>query len=217
MKLRIALLAATTAGLLASSLMLANARQNVEATAIKAPPIASLSVDSNTILVLKQCNINLPTMEMSIVADDLEDWAPLWLMTNKNRSMENQNALCSNILSAALQVKEEDYARDKMFEPMTSVVNTMMNQVGEVTLEDKNIAGEVALLMGLNLNDTLDYFRELKTGVTTSLPACTAPLDNEKEGLRVSVLLSNSEKNIREFENSSRNRGDESESCMGPL
>lgn len=150
------LFAATSAGLLASILMAAQ----LSSSTVQEPSISA------TAQILQRCSMQLPALQKSAVSQSLDEWSPMWLATDANRSAEEKTEFCAQLLSASIQGPTLGDAQNEpaFAESLQEAKQLMLIQIADQVLESTQVAEDVAPLMGLAPSDVQHYFKAVKQG-----------------------------------------------------
>ncbi len=172
MKLATTLLAGAAAGLLASAILWSKHADLPQDTTSVLPAV---EVSLSTAKVLQHCNMTLPAMQTSGVAAALNEWTPLWLASHGKMSIDAQNRLCTQLLSASLQgpTPEDTQAGPDFQSALDDTTHLMRSQVADEVLEHQELAESIAPLMGLPAGDVVHYFKSVKQGKPLESPGPT--------------------------------------------
>lgn len=159
MKIAKTLLAATSAGLLAAAFLWSPQENTL-------PNTPALEISSATAKVLKQCNMDLPSIQTPFVAASLNEWSPMWLVAQDKMSMDEQNEFCTQLVSTSIQgpSNENDQDTTTFSSAMTDTTQLMLEQIAGEVLKDDAVAEEIAPLMGLAPSDVKHYFKSVTKG-----------------------------------------------------
>ncbi len=172
MKLATTLLAGAAAGLLASAVLWSKHADHAQENASVLPAV---EINLSTAKVLQHCNMTLPAMQTSGVASALNEWTPMWLASHGKMSIDAQNRLCTQLLSASLQgpTPEDAQAGPDFQSALDDTTHLMRSQIADEVLEHKELAESIAPLMGLPPGDVVHYFKSVKQGKPLESPGPT--------------------------------------------